>query len=179
VDPAKFDTVLNGPTPHFVKDVQSFLGFMNFYCQFIASYSTLVHPLIHLTKKDETFSWSDDAQCAFASLKSTFILAPILCHFNPKLHIILETDVSDYVIATILPQVNENNEIRLVTFHSHSMQHAELHYDIHNKELLAVFDAFCTWRTYLKGTVHTISVIMDHKNLEYFTSTKLLTHRQA
>jgi RNase H-like domain found in reverse transcriptase len=55
------------------------------------------------------------------------------------------------------------------------MHHAELNYDIHDKELLAVFDTFCTWCAYLEGAMHTISVIMDHKNLEYFTATKLLT----
>jgi RNase H-like domain found in reverse transcriptase/Reverse transcriptase (RNA-dependent DNA polymerase) len=178
-DPTKFNTVLNWPTPRLVKDTQLFLGFVNFYCQFITSYSNLMHPLIHLTKKDKTFSWSNDAQCAFESLKSTFVLVPVLCHFNPKLHIILETNVSDYIIATILSQVNENNEIHPVAFCSCSMQHTKLNYNIHDKELLVVFDTFCTWHTYLEGTVHTISVVTDHKNLEYFTSTKLLTHQQA
>jgi RNase H-like domain found in reverse transcriptase len=67
-------------------------------------------------KKDETFSWSNDAQCTFKSLKSAFILAPILHHFDPKLHIILETDASDYAIAAILSQVDKNNEICPVTF---------------------------------------------------------------
>jgi RNase H-like domain found in reverse transcriptase len=176
MDPAKFNTVLNWPTPCSVKDVQSFLGFANFYRQFIVSYSNLAHPLICLTKKDETFSWSNNAQCTFASLKSAFVLVPVLCHFDPELCIILETDASDYAIATILSQVNENNEIHPVTFCLRSMQHAELNYDIHKKELLTVFDAFCAWRAYLKGAAHTILVIMDHKNLEYFTSTKLLTH---
>jgi RNase H-like domain found in reverse transcriptase len=179
MDPVKFDTVLNWPTPRSVKDVQSFLGFMNFYHRFITSYSNIAHPLICLTKKDKTFSWSDDAQCTFENLKSAFVSAPILCHFDPELRIILETDASDYVIAAILSQVNENNKIRPVTFRLCSMQHAELNYNIHDKELLAVFDAFCAWRAYLEGTAHTILVITDHKNLEYFTSTKLLTHQQA
>jgi RNase H-like domain found in reverse transcriptase/Reverse transcriptase (RNA-dependent DNA polymerase) len=179
MDPATFDTVLNWPTPHLVKDIQSFLGFMSFYRQFIMSYSNLMHPLSHLMKKDETFSWSNNAQCTLASLKGTFISVPVLCHFDPKLRIILETDASDYAIATILSQVDENNEIRPVAFCSCFMQHAKLNYNIHDKELLMVFNAFCTWCTYLKGAMHTNSVITDHKNLEYFTSTKLLTHQQA
>jgi RNase H-like domain found in reverse transcriptase/Reverse transcriptase (RNA-dependent DNA polymerase) len=179
MDPAKFDAVLSWPTPHSVRDVQSFLGFANFYRQFIASYSNLVHPLIRLTRKDETFSWSDEAQCSFKNIKGTFISAPILRHFGPELRIILETDASDYAIAAILSQVNKNNEIRPVAFRSCSMHHTELNYDIHDKELLVVFDAFCTWHAYLEGATHTVSVIMDHKNLEYFTSSKLLTRRQA
>jgi RNase H-like domain found in reverse transcriptase len=116
MDPAKFNIVLSWPTPHSVKDIQSFLGFMNFYCQFIMSYSDLMHPLIHLMKKHETFSWSNKAQHTFESIKSAFMLAPILHHFDPNLHIILETDVSDYAIAATLSQVDMNNEIHPVTF---------------------------------------------------------------
>jgi RNase H-like domain found in reverse transcriptase/Reverse transcriptase (RNA-dependent DNA polymerase) len=175
MDPAKFDAVLSWPTPHLVKDIQLFLGFMNFYHQFIMSYSDLTHPLIHLTKKDETFSWSDKAQCSFENIKSSFVSAPILHHFNPKLCIILEMDASDYTIMTILSQIDKNNEIHPVTFCLQSMHNAKLNYDIHDKELLTVFDTFCTWHAYLEGATHTISVITDHKNLEYFTSPKLLT----
>jgi RNase H-like domain found in reverse transcriptase len=106
-------------------------------------------------------------------------LAPVLRHFDPELCIILETDVSDYAIAAILSQVDENNKIQPVTFHSRSMHHAKLNYDIHDKELLTVFNAFCAWHAYLEGATHTVSVIMDHKNLEYFTSSKLLTCQQV
>ena len=49
---------------------------------------------------------------------------------------------------------------------------------MHDKELLAIFDAFHQWRHYLKGTEILIQVITDHKNLEYFTTTKILTRRQ-
>jgi RNase H-like domain found in reverse transcriptase len=59
------------------------------------------------------------------------------------------------------------------------MHNTELNYDIHKKELLAVFDTFCAWCASLEGAAHTILVITDHKNLEYFTSTKLLTCQQA
>src|SRR5260221_6262090 len=41
------------------------------------------------------------------------------------------------------------------------------------------FKTFKIWRHYLESPVHTIDVITDHKNLEYFTSTKMLSRRQA
>ena len=52
-------------------------------------------------------------------------------------------------------------------------------YDIHNKELLAIVEAFREWRVYLKGLAHTMEVYMDHKNLIYFTTTKQLNRRQT
>src|ERR1700735_4314319 len=55
----------------------------------------------------------------------------------------------------------------------------ELNYDTHNKELLAIFEAFRVWRHYLEGSGAPIDVVMDHKNLEYFCTTKVLTRWQA
>ena len=55
----------------------------------------------------------------------------------------------------------------------------ELNYDVHDKELLAIFEAFKSWHHYLEGTPVPIDVITDHKNLEYFSTTKILTQRQA
>ena len=51
----------------------------------------------------------------------------------------------------------------------------ELNYDMHEKELLAIFDAFKVWRHYLKGSATPIDIVTDHKNLEYFSTTKVLS----
>ena len=56
---------------------------------------------------------------------------------------------------------------------------AELNYKIYDKELLAIHKAFKHWRLYLEGATHVVLVMSDHKNLEYFTTTKVLTRRQA
>ena len=56
---------------------------------------------------------------------------------------------------------------------------AELNYEIYDKELLAIHEAFKHWRSYLEGATHVVLVMSDHKNLEYFTTTKVLTRRQA
>ena len=50
---------------------------------------------------------------------------------------------------------------------------------MHDKELLAIFEAFTRWHHYLEGCGTLVNIITDHKNLEYFSTTKLLTHRQA
>ena len=56
---------------------------------------------------------------------------------------------------------------------------AELNYDTHDKELLAIFEAFKIWWHYLEGPAYPIDVVTDHKNLEYFSTTKVLTRRQV
>ena len=54
----------------------------------------------------------------------------------------METDASDYAFAVILFIVNEENEVYLVAFHSHTFTTVELNYDMHNKKLLVIFEAF-------------------------------------
>src|SRR6185369_5051258 len=72
-----------------------------------------------------------------------------------------------------------DDEIHPVAFHSRTFTPPELNYDTHNKELLAIFEAFKVWRHYLKGSATLINVVTDHKNLKYFSTTKTLTRRQA
>jgi len=55
----------------------------------------------------------------------------------------------------------------------------KLNYDIHNKELLVIFEAFKIWRHYLEGSALPIDVVTDHKNLEYFLTTKVLMCQYA
>ena len=91
----------------------------------------------------------------------------------------VETDASDYAITAILSITLPDGEIHPVAFHSRTLSSSELNYDTHDKELLAIFEAFEKWRHYLEGSGTPIDVVTDHKNLEYFTTTKLLTRRQA
>ena len=165
--------------PKKVKDIQSFLGFTNFYHQFIFNYLDIVIPLTHLTRKDIPWKFDSFCQDAFNSLKKAFTSASILTHWIPDAQLIVETDVSDYALTAILSIVNEDNEVHPVAFHSRTFTAAELNYDIHDKELLAIFEAFKIWWHYLEGPAYPINVVTDHKNLEYFSTTKVLTWRQA
>ena len=65
MDPVKLNGIAQWPTPSKVKDIRSFLGFTNFYHQFIPNYSTLARPLINLTKKNLPWNWTSSQQQAF------------------------------------------------------------------------------------------------------------------
>ena len=67
MDPAKVAAILDWPTPKNIKEVQSFLGFANFYRKFILHYS-LTTPLTSLTRKGIKFTWSSKADEAFRAL---------------------------------------------------------------------------------------------------------------
>ena len=59
------------------------------------------------------------------------------------------------------------------------MSPAECNYEIYDKKLLAIINAFELWRSELEKTEEPVQVVTDHKNLEYFMSNKLLNRRQA
>ena len=175
----KVKTILDWPELQRVKDVQSFLGFCNFYRRFIHGYSDIVIPLNRLTRKTSPWDFDKKCQDSFDKLKEEFTHAPVLTQWVPNATMVLETDASDYALAAILSVYTTDSEIHPVTFHSHSFNSTELNYDTHDKELLAIFEAFKHWQQYLEGSGTPIDVVTDHKNLEYFSTTKLLTCRQA
>jgi hypothetical protein len=183
MDPAKVSAVASWPTPKSVKDVQVFLGFANFYRQFIINYSELALPLTHLTKKEfktGTFPWNEAADSAFQSLKNVFASAPILAHFDHSKTAYVETDCSDFALGCVLSQHGSDGLLHPVAFLSRKLQAAEVNYDAHDKELLAVVAAFLNWRQYLVAADPNSPVIVftDHERLQRFTSTQQLTRRQ-
>ena len=175
----KVKAIQDWPEPRKIKDIQSFLGFANFYRRFISDYSAIAIPLTRLTRKSTPWNFSDDCRSAFNTLKKAFTSAPILTHWMPDKQIVVETDASDYALGAILSLFSDDGELHPIAFHSRTFTSSELNYDTHDKELLAIFEAFKSWRHYLEGSSLPIDVITDHKNLEYFSTTKLLTRRQA
>jgi len=123
--------------PKKVKDIQSFLGFTNFYHWFIFNYLDIVTLLICLTRKFNSFCHN-----AFNSLKKALISTSILIHWIPDVQLIVETNASDYALTAILFIVNEENKVHPVAFHSYTFTMAELNYNTHDKKLLAIFEAF-------------------------------------
>jgi RNase H-like domain found in reverse transcriptase len=132
--------------PQKVKDIQSFLGFANFYRCFIYNYSDITVPLTHLTRKGAPWNFTDECHSAFETLKKAFTTAPILPFWIPESQLVLETDASDYTLAAILSIVSlDGGEIHLIAFHSGTFSAPELNYDVHDKELLTIFEAFKIW----------------------------------
>jgi len=178
MSPQKVQAIQDWPEPCKLKDIQSFLGFANFYRCFIHNYSDIVVPLTRLTRKGSPWDFSNQCRSTFNSLKEVFTSTLILTHWVPDALLTIETDASDYAVAGILSITCSNGELQLVAFYSRTMTPPELNYDTHDKEL-TTFEAFCHWHHYLEGSATPIDVVTDHKNLEYFSSSKVLTHRQA
>jgi hypothetical protein len=178
-------TIEDWPTPGSLRDVQVFLGFTNFYRRFIRKYAKVSAPISDLLRKDHQgkeaskWEWTREAELAFRKLKRLFGEAPLLQHFDPSKPIVLQTDASGYAIAGILNQYDGFGILRPVNFCSRKCTPAEQNYDTYDRELLAIVESFKQWRHHLEGARYPVLVRCDHKNLEYFTTTKVLSRRQA
>jgi hypothetical protein len=131
-------------------------------------------PLIRLTRKDQPFSWGVEAENAFQSLKASFTIVPFLIHAKPSNFLVLEMDASNFAVGAVFSQIGEDNLFLPVSFHSRKFSPTKINYKIHDKELLAIVDAFEEWCHFFEGVQHEIVVYLDHKNLQYFMTIHVL-----
>ena len=78
MDPVKVQGIQQWPKPKNIKDIHTFLGFCNFYCQFVTNYACLTKLLIHMTESQTTWHWEEPQDSAFKQLKLCFQMAPVL-----------------------------------------------------------------------------------------------------
>ncbi|QRW25741.1 Retrotransposable element Tf2 protein [Rhizoctonia solani] len=178
VDQSKVTNALNWSIPKNVKNIQEFLGFVNFYRQFIPNFGNMAQPLYNLLKKDSTWKWELAEQQSFEGLKKCLTSAPLLLQPDTTKQFYIECDASDYATGAILSQRNEEGKLAPVVYLSKSLSLAKKNYDIFDKELLAVIRAFKEWRHLLEGLELPVQVLTDHKNLEYFSTSQSLNKRQ-
>ena len=108
-----------------------------------------------------------------------YTTAPILVHFDFDRDVIIVTNASDYVSAGVLSQHDDNGVLHPVAFFLRKYSPAECNYEIYDTELIVIVWVFEHRRAQLQSVDHPIQVLSDHKNLEYFMTSKLLNRRQA
>lgn len=137
-------------------------------------------------KKKGPFCLMMEGCQAFKCLKQEFMEPPVLRHFDYHLPTLVVTDASQYAVAAILLQPNDNSsaEPRVcdwhpVVYYSWKLHDAECWYEVHDQELLSIIEAFKQWQHYLLGNPQPVRVQTDHVNLRYFFTMKTLNQQQA
>ena len=92
--------------PTKIKEVKSFLGFVNFYQRFIQNFSHITRPLNDLKKKKK-WKWKEEHQQAFDELKDKITSQPVLSLLKREGKFRMETDASGHAIGGVLSQEQE------------------------------------------------------------------------
>jgi hypothetical protein len=106
MDPVKIAGVADWPTPSNKKEVQSFVGFVNFYRRFIPDFSHHARALFDLTMKDIRFIWGLPQEDSFMKLKELVTSAPVLVLPDDDLPFRLEADGSGIATGAVLSQLS-------------------------------------------------------------------------
>ena len=104
------------------------------------------------------WEWSKEAQQAFDTLKERFLNPSMLLVSDKTKLFILETDASLEVWGVVLRQYDYNGELKACSYLSKAFNPAKRNYQIYNRELLAIVRALETWRHYLLGTPHPVTI---------------------
>ena len=178
MDPIKVKGLTDWPTPKKVKDVRSFLGFGNYYKDFIDNYSFLARPLHDLTKKDRRWSWDNRENDSFNTLKEKFTSYPVLRDPDQTKKFIMDCDASAFAIGAVLSHDFKDGR-HPVGFYSKSLNPTEQRYPIYERELLAIICALKAFRYLLLGARQKILIRTDHNNLKYFKDPRKINIRLA
>ena len=106
------------------------------------------------------------------------IEASILCHFDQNRKTILETDSFDYVNDDILSQYDDEETLHSMIYYSKNLSLAECNYEIYDKKLLTIIQAFEYWWSELKLTELSIKMFIDHQALTSLMKNKELSKHQ-
>ena len=135
-DPKKIDAIKKWPVPKTVTEVQSFLGFMNYYCKFIPKNAHIARPINQLVSgenanKKAPVVWTEECQSAFKHLKQLCSQTPILAYANYQKPFKLHTDASENSLGAILYQKQDDDTEHVIVYASRTLSKSKRSYDTH------------------------------------------------
>jgi hypothetical protein len=174
MDENKIRTVQEFRAPSNKKELQSFLGFLNFYRRFINKFAHIIQPLIELVKKDKKWHWEKHHQSTFEEAKKVFLQEVTIAFPDFAKPFYLNTDASTVAIGGELFQLN-NGERLTLGYASRTLKPAETRYTTTEQEALAIVYCCAKFRQYIIG--HRTIAETDRQALTFIRTCRLTSGR--
>ena len=142
--------------PRNKKEIQSFLGKVNFLRRFITNFAEVVKYINSMLKKTNNFQWSKEAKQSFLSIKQALSEAPVLVSPNFGKDFMIFSFASEHTIAGVLLQKNQQNEEQPIAFYSKALRDSTLKYNIMEKQAYACVKALKEFKVYI---LHSQSIV--------------------
>ena len=158
-DPEKIRAVNQMKRPENVKELQSFMGFIQYLGKFIQNMSQISAPLRVLLEKATSWHWNSEQEFAFNELKRQVTNAPVLRYYDSKQPLTLSVDSSSKGMGAVLLQNN-----RPLAYASRALTNAQQNYAQIEKETLAITYGCMKFHQYVFA--REVLVESDHKPLQ-------------
>ncbi|CAK1580245.1 unnamed protein product [Parnassius mnemosyne] len=168
-DPEKIAAVKEWPVPKDKTQVTAFLGLCSYYRRFVKNFADIAKPLHKLTEEKRHFCWDQSYDIAFQELKNSLCKTPILGYPDAGKEFIVDTDVSDIGLGSVLSQRNGDQEI-VISYFSKSLSKPERNYCVTRRELLAGVKSLQHFSKYLLGRKFHLRT--DHAALKWLLQFK-------
>ena len=135
-----------------MSDVQSFLGFINFYGEFIPNLTHLPAPLKMFTvgkKGTNKVLLNADELAVFQSLKRALCSGPQLAHSDLSKQFVVKINSSKFAVGAVFVQRSDEGIKRPTSFISKKLLSPKQNYSAFERECLAIVAAVTHFRVYL------------------------------
>ena len=171
--PNRVEAIRSVPPPTSIKELQRFLGMVNYYRRFIRKAAHHLHPLFGALKgpkrkkgeprpKPRILTWNEDLQASFDAIKEALAEATLLHHPRPNAPLALTTDASKFAIGGVLEQCGPNGWEPL-SFYSAKLDDNQIDWPAFDRELLAMFRSVRHFRPMVEG--HAFTIFTDQQAL--------------
>eukprot|EP00253_Pinus_taeda_P010147 PITA_10147 len=149
IDPKRIQAILQIPYPRNVKELQAFLGKINFLRRFIPNLAGLIRLLRNMLKKDAKVKWSLETKQDFESIKTALTQTPVLTSPQFDKDFIIFSFSSEHTIVVVLLQKDDQGNEKPIAFFSRALRDEPLKYQIMEKQADAVVKAIKDLRIYI------------------------------
>jgi hypothetical protein len=147
------------------KQLQSFLGLVNFYRRFIPAAAQILLPLTDALRGEAAWTWTPAMNHSFGLIKQTLSSVATLTHPDPAADLCLAVDASNTHVGAVLQQLS-GSTWRPLAFFSKKLDSTQLKYSAFDRELLAAFLSVRHFRYLLDG--RRFHILTDHKPFTVF-----------
>jgi hypothetical protein len=151
IDLERITDILNLPAPISKKEVQAFMGIINFVCRFVPDFVVMVKLIHNLLKQDRSFSWTDDVENAFLRIKKAISSASVLAKPDFEKYFIIYTNATEEAIYVILLQCGDQNNEKHVSYMSQSLSDDKIKYSYIEKYVFSLVKAIEKFHHFILG----------------------------
>ena len=158
IDPDRVKGILRVEEPRSKKEIQSFIGQVNFLRRIIPSFTEISMDIPYMLRKDQKIKWTVEAKKDFKNIKQTISEAPLLVSLDFEKDFLVFSYASKHTVVVVLLQKNDRGEEQPIAFFSKILRDGELKYSIMEKQAYALVKALKYFRIYLLHS-HIISYV--------------------